>query len=310
MPVRRIAALALLALAMSLRGPAQAANVPLRVVTSIPPLAMLAAQIGGDRVVVHAILPPGADAHTFEPRPSDAAAVADADIIVMLGSSIDRWLGDRLVPPAHVTVVRLDDGAAGDDEGRDPHVWLDPSWMREHAVAPIQRALAEADPAGAPRYGYSARAAAEDLADLEEDVRAELTGAATYGYLAWHPAWEHFAKRFGLHAVANIGESEGREPSLRTMIQAVQAGRAAGVRAVLVEPQMETRQAKVIADELDVPLVTVDPFGDAWSIDRSTYRTLMLFNAHAFARALAVERDETRPAPAPVSPVPASKDAR
>jgi zinc transport system substrate-binding protein len=281
--------------------PARAADSPVRVVTSIPPLAMLVSELGGDRVTVHSILPPGADPHTFEPRPSDARAVAEASLVVMLGSAIDEWLAGTLAVSPSVAVVRLDEAhrehddhahASHDHADDDLHVWLDPAWVRERAVPSIQRALVAADPAGAAGYGASARTMSERLIELEEDVRAEFEGAATRSFFAWHPAWHLFAKRFGLHPVANLGEAEGREPSLRAMIGAARAARAAGVRAILVEPQVDRRQAAVIADELALPLLTVDPLGDAWSLDRSTYRLLMMFNAHAFAQALGVERDD------------------
>jgi ABC-type Zn uptake system ZnuABC Zn-binding protein ZnuA len=311
-----LAAVAALAASAS-RPVAAASREPLRVVTSIPPLAMLAAELGGDRVLAHSLLAAGADAHTYEPRPSDAAALQDADLVIALGSSIDDWLGEAVRPRPGTLVVLLDaadedhgrdleaeHAAEGhrhlDDHGRDPHVWLDPVWVRDRAVAPLHRALATADPDGAARYGVRARAMAEDLSNLEDEIRGLLARATTRHILAWHPAWERFARRFDLHSVAGVEESGGREPSLRSMVAAIRAGRAAGVMAVLVEPQEDARHARVLADELAVPVVTVDPLGSAWSGDRATYRTLMLFNAQAFARALGVVKradDEAEDAP-------------
>jgi zinc transport system substrate-binding protein len=288
-----------------LPGAPGAAGPPVRVVTSIPPLAMLVSELGGDRVTVHSILPPGADAHTFEPRPSDARDVAGAGLVVMLGSPVDDWLARVLEAAERASVVRLDEpGAARDDHaghdhaghdhgaGDDPHVWLDPVWVRERAVPALHRALAAADPEGAPRYGVAARAMVESMSDLEEDIRASFDGAKTKSFLAWHPAWERFAKRFGLYAIGNLAEGEGREPSLRAMISATRAARSAGVRAILVEPQQGAREASVVAEELGLPVLVVDPLGDAWSVDRNTYRHLMLYNARIFAQALGVERDE------------------
>jgi zinc transport system substrate-binding protein len=293
---------------------AVAAELPLRVITSIPPLAMLVSELGGDRVLAHSILPPGADAHTFEPRPSDARAVADAGVVVMLGSPIDDWLAGTVGAAESAIVVRLDDEHGGADDHQahggdhdahaghdhdaenDPHVWLDPTWVRERALPALQRALSAADPDGAVRYGTSARAMAGKLSDLEEDIRASFDEAVTRSFFAWHPAWQRFAQRFGLHAIGSLGEGEGREPSLRAMISAARAARAAGVRAILVEPQQGRREAAVIADELGLPLLVVDPLGDAWSADRSTYRLLMLYNARVFAQALGVERDEEKEA--------------
>jgi zinc transport system substrate-binding protein len=282
---------------------ATAGEPPIRVITSIPPLAMLVSELGGDRVTVHSILPPGADAHTFEPRPSDARDVAGADLVVMLGSAIDDWLARVLESAGGASVVRLDEDHAGHhehdhhsghDHGAedDPHVWLDPTWVRERAVPALHRALAAADPDGAARYGVSARLMAGRMSDLEEDIRASFEGAKTRSFLAWHPAWQRFAKRFGLHAIGNLAEGEGREPSLRAMIAATRAARASGVRAILVEPQQGRREASVVADELGLPILVVDPLGDAWSLDRSTYRLLMLYNARIFGQALGVERDD------------------
>jgi len=310
---------------------AAASTIPLKVVTSIPPLAMLAAELGGDRVLAHSILPPGADPHTFEPRPSHAIAIAEADVIVVLGSSIDDWIGNTIMEPTGAaSIVKLDrqsereadnhEGHDHEEEGdhaghshdgdhHDPHVWLDPAWVRVTAVPALHRAFVAADPEGAARYGVSARAMAERLSNLEDDIRESFAGAATHSFLAWHPAWEHFAKRFGLHSVGSVGESSGREPSVHAMIAAIRAARAAAVRAVLVEPQVDPRQAKVLAGELEVPLVTVDPLGDAWSLDRATYQTLMLFNAKAFAKAIGVVREEDKEETPPLSAGPASPGA-
>jgi zinc transport system substrate-binding protein len=264
---------------------------------------MLVSELGGDRVSAHSILPAGADAHTFEPRPSDARDVAGAGLVVMLGSPIDDWLARVLEASEGASVVRLDESpsAAGHvhttDEHHehaedDPHVWLDPVWVRDKAVPALHLALAAADPEGAAYYGVAARRMTERISNLEEDIRASFEGAKTRSFLAWHPAWLRFAQRFGLHAIGNLAEGEGREPSLRAMIAATRAARASGVRAILVEPQQGKREASVVADELGLPVLVVDPLGDAWSIDRNTYRLLMLFNARVFAQALGVERDD------------------
>ncbi len=299
LPVLLVGA-ALLGLAFA-RPDAHAADPALRVVTSIPPLAMIVSDLGGRRVAVRSILPPGADPHTFEPKPSDALAITQADVIVVLGSPIDSWIGKAIGPSSGAAVVRLDAGegdVAADDHHDhaghhdDPHVWLDPLWVRDHAVRPLQRALADADPAGAAQYGEAARRVSEAMTDLDDDIRSAFAGAVTRSFLAWHPAWDRFAERYGLHSIGSVGEVAGREPSVRAMIDAIRAARAAGVRAVLVEPQVEARQARVLADELGVAVVLVDPLGDPTSLERSTYRLMMLFNANAFARALGVLDDE------------------
>ena len=61
-----------------------------RVVVSILPLANIVYNIGGDRIDLDAIMPPGTDPHTFEPRPSDAVKLAQADLIFVNGMHLDE----------------------------------------------------------------------------------------------------------------------------------------------------------------------------------------------------------------------------
>jgi len=276
--------------------PAAAAEARVRVVTSIPPLAMIVAELGGGRVEVRSILPAGVDPHLFEPRPSDMRAVAEADLVVMLGSSIDDWIEPALRSASAPRVLALDphddhDSHDGHAHDHDPHVWLDPTWVRDRALRPLHRELAALDPAWAPLHGAQARAMGERLTDLDDDIREMLSDLSTRSFLALHPAWGHFARRFGLRPVAAAIDGHGREPSLHAMIEAVWAARAAGVHTLLVEPQVDARLAQVLAREIGAGFEMVDPLGDRSLSDRSSYGALLRFNAHAFARALG-KRDE------------------
>src|SRR5690606_21129976 len=80
----------LLAIVASFAQPLFAAE--LRVVTSFSILADLVRQIGGDRVQVTSLVDFDGDAHAWQPRPSDARAVLDADLIVANGLGFDAWL--------------------------------------------------------------------------------------------------------------------------------------------------------------------------------------------------------------------------
>src|SRR5829696_8560485 len=96
-----------------------------QVVATTPQLADFARQVGGDRVDVDTLLPPNVDPHDFEPRPSDAEAIARADVVLRSGGEVDEWLGglvDSAGGDAEVIVVGEAIGARGDD----PHWWQDP----------------------------------------------------------------------------------------------------------------------------------------------------------------------------------------
>lgn len=284
----------LLVVATAVAAAPKAAAAPLRVVTTIAPLAMIVEEVGGDRVEVSCLLPAGSDPHVFEARPSDLRAVAEAGLFVHLGSEIDDWLGDETAATA-ATSVALDprEHAAYDDHGGDDlHVWLDPLWVRDRAVPALHRALAALDPQGAARIGAAARRFAERLTDLDDDVRASLADAPIRAFLALHPGWNSFATRYALRPLPGLAESEAREPSLKAMRDAVAAARAAGARAVLVERQHDRRLADALAAELGVAIEEVDALGDLGGPSEDRYARLMMANAAAFGRALGIEEDE------------------
>ena len=103
--------------------------------------------------------------------------------------------------------------------------------------------------------------------------------------MPFHAAWPYFAERFGLDLVVEIEPFPGREPSARALSEAVQAVRASGARAIFNEAQLDDRPARVLADEADVRLATLDPLGGVPG--RRTYAELLRFNAEALLDALA-----------------------
>ncbi len=275
------------ALAVLLAAPARTADAAkLSVVTTIAPLAMIVQDLGGDHVTATSLVSGATSVHTYEPSPSDLVRIAGADLLVSIGGELDGWLDKLLVgkKPGAIVLRLLEDGVPA-AASHDPHVWLDPLWVRDRALASLVRGLSAMDPPTAPQYAASARRVADGLTDLDEDIRAILRGASVRGFLAFHPAWTWFAARFDLHPVGVVEESGGTEPSAGALAALLDTARAAGIRAILVEPQMDPRLARTVASEIGAGIVLVDPLGDLGSVDRSRYRDLMLFNASAFARA-------------------------
>ncbi len=278
----------LVGLAVAFAAPVQSASAAkLSVVTTIAPLAMLVQDLGGDHVEASSLVTGATSVHAYEPAPSDLMRIAGADLLVSIGGELDGWLDKLLVgkKPAAVVVHLLDDGVAA-SASEDPHVWLDPVWGRDRALPSLVRALSAIDKPGAPQYEASARRVADGLTNLEEDIRAILADAPARGFLAFHPAWSWFGARFDLHPVGVVEEGGGTEPGAGALAALLDAARASGIRAILIEPQMDPRLARTVASEIGAAVVLVDPLGDLGSVDRGSYRNLMLFNAHGFARAL------------------------
>jgi len=262
---------------------APAAAATLTAVTTIVPLGFLVEELGGERVRVHVLVPPGASPHAFEPRPSDLAAVAGAGLFVQAGAGIDDWVARLAVAEGPKPLVLLDElGSAPPD----PHFWLDPIGVRDAALPALERALAAADPEGRAHYAERRRAFAHVLTALDAEIRALLAGLPRRPLVPTHPAWGGFAARYGIPLLEPVQHRGAEEPTPRALAGLADVARSGGAVAVLVEPQLPASATEALAEALGVPAVVADPLGDPRAPERASYAALLRFDAAAFRKAL------------------------
>jgi len=252
----------------------------IQVVASIQPLAVIATALGAGRIQVHTLVPAGASPHAFSARPSERRRVAQAAVLLRAGHGVDDWTL-RLLPGAHARVVDL-----ATLPGGAPHAWLDPVFVRNAAAPALCAALVAADPHGRRAYTQALSDFQGKLSSLDAEIRHTLAGAASRRFVAFHAAWRPFARRYDLVEIGSLEGSAGEQRGPRALAALVRRARAAGVRAILVEPQQDARMARTLAAEFGAQVVQVDPLGDPGDPQRATYPALMRYNARAFLRAL------------------------
>jgi zinc transport system substrate-binding protein len=245
----------------------------LRVVVTVPPQAWLVKRLGGDRVDVDVLLPPGASEHTYEPTPQQVARLADARLMVEVGHPallFERRLLDTMVTREPTPlIVEMTHGLVLPDapppaphaHGADPHVWLSPKVMRSSAVA-VAAALERLDPEGASTYRANLRTTVADIDRLDSDLARELGALPNRRFLVYHPAWGYFARDYRLEQVAI--ETDGKEPSPRRLVELVEEARRAGTRAVFVQRGEYDRPAQAIAEEIGARVVALEPLAEDW----------------------------------------------
>jgi zinc transport system substrate-binding protein len=258
------------------------------VAASIAPLADFARQVGGDRVEVISLVPPGASPHTYELKPSQVRRVAEARLLILNGAGLEYW-AEKLIqgagnPGLHVVdtsqgIPLLDAGT----RGANPHIWLDPRQTMVQ-VGRIRDALIQADPEHAALYRANAARFLAELGRLDREIAAEVATWTTRQFIAFHPAWVYFARRYGLVQVAVIERSPGREPSPKELAAIVETARRIGARAIFAEPQFSAKAAEAIARESGARVLFLDPLGSSLK-DRS-YPAMMRHNVAQMALAL------------------------
>jgi ABC-type Zn uptake system ZnuABC Zn-binding protein ZnuA len=239
----------------------------LKIVATTPQIADIVRNVGGDAVKVTQILPPGADPHEYEPKPSAVAAIADADIVFRSGGDVDAWLapavkaagGDATQVDLSRAAVLLpaQAGADGaDDKNFNAHWYLAPDNVIR-ASSRTRDELIKADPEA--RETFRANAAAYSA--LATDAQTALTKCsnrvpdADRKLLAGHNDFNYLANAFGFEIAAQLAENGEAEPSASDLQTAVDDARAADVTALVASKGEVTALAEQTASKLNIPLL-------------------------------------------------------
>ena len=211
------------------------------VAASIAPLADFVRQISGDRVDVFTLVPPGASPHTYELAPRQVVRVTNTRLLVLNGAGLEYW-ANKLVTAAGSPALQVVDTSQGipllnaGSHGANPHIWLDVRQAMQQ-VRRVSDALAKVDPAHAAEYEANTAAYLKRLEGLDAEIATEVARWEHHQFIAFHPAWVYFARRYGLEQAAVIEKSPGREPSPAEVASIVQTAGRIGARAIFAEPQ-------------------------------------------------------------------------
>jgi zinc transport system substrate-binding protein len=219
-----------------------------QVAAAFYPLAYAADQIGGSRVDVTNLTPPGAEPHDLEVSPSDVRRIRSADLVLLLGHGFQPQLEDA-AGHGQTVLELLDTPGLDRFPNGDPHVWLDP-----HRYSLIVRRIGSA--LHAPNR--AARLAAR-LGALEAEMRRGLSHCARREIVTSHEAFAYLAQRYGLRQIAITGISPEAEPSPRDLQRVVRRVRETGATTVFFETLVSPRIAKTVAHETGARTAVLDP---------------------------------------------------
>ncbi len=264
---------------------------------TIQPLKSLAEAIVGDKAEVHTLLPPGADPHSYEPTPDDVRKLANSALLFQIGIGMDEWAsapaleaedGPRIVPVSIGVPVlpalpdRLWKKFLEDDKVAkhgNPHIWLDPAIVEGLVVPQMTKAIISADPQNEQFYRANSFKLRDDLKEMSEEIRTEVAHLKGSAVILHHGAFVYFCRQYGLKVIDIIEPFPGQEPTVKDLTEIIENAAEEKPVAILSEPQVSPKPAEVIAEELGIPIVSVDPLGKS----DETYMQLIRRNVRAIA---------------------------
>jgi zinc transport system substrate-binding protein len=262
--------------------PAQTAPpAKLKVVASVYPVYEFARQVGGDKIDLTQLVPPGAEPHDWEPTAKEIVAIRAARLFLYHGAgfeTLDKLLTAEALGATKAVAVSQgipalkpaeDDEHAHDhgsndknakthDHHTDSHMWLDPR-LAQKEVEAIAAALAAADPQNADYYRQNAAGYIRELAKLDHEYQTALAGLPRREIVTSHAAFGYLAARYGLKQLPIMGLSPDSEPTPDKMASVVKFCREHQVKYIFFETIVSPRLAETIARETGASLLVLNP---------------------------------------------------
>jgi zinc transport system substrate-binding protein len=268
---------------------------PPRVVTDTVVVHALAAQVMAGVGTPDLLVTGSSDPHHVTLRPSEAARLAEADLVFWVGPDLTPWLADALValapgtsaPPLlsapGATVLRY---GFSDAAPVDPHAWLDPANARAWVRA-IAAELSREDPANAAQYAANATATEARLDALQDDLAQRLAPVRDRPIVVLHDAYGYLARAFGLRIIGAALLGDGTGAGAQRLARLAAAAEAGSIACAFAEPGRPDGVLRAALAGTDIPLGSLDPEGTALIPGPDLYDALMRGLADALSRCVA-----------------------
>lgn len=231
------------------------------VLTSTTLLADIARNVAGDRLTVDSLLPAGTDPHSYQPVAQDATRITESKVLIVHGAHYEDFLESLLESvgsPENVIDVSTGLRLLSDEQGTDPHVWLDPNNVIVY-VDHIREGLAHFDPGGVEVYQANASAYIDELTELDTWIEEQVAQIAPQRrvLVTNHEAFGYFAARYGFTVVGAVIPSFSAEsaPSAQQMADLIEQIRLYEAPAIFLDASDNPDLARQIAAETGVKVV-------------------------------------------------------
>lgn len=265
---------------------------PIRVVTSFSILENLVAELGGNRVDIKNLVGRNSDAHIYQPKSSDAVAIAKADLVIMNGLGFEGWIArlmdnngyakKRLVASQGVQTLMTDDEV-------DPHAWQSFQNIKIY-IDNITQVLIEIAPQYKQEFDRRNEALMQKVRLLQQELSQKINAIPKSQRLVVtsHDAFAYLGREFDIQFIAPVGFNTDSEPTASDVAKLIDQIKSQGIKALFVENISNPRLMKQIAAETGV-VIGGSLYSDALSeVDgpAATYLEMMRHNIESLVKAL------------------------
>ncbi len=245
------------------------------ITVTIEPLRYFTEAIAGEHFKVVSMVPKGSSPESYDPTPQQLVALGNSQAYLRIGHIGFEQAWMKKLEANHpnmkvydtsqgIDLIRSEGHWHGDhfhEGGVEPHIWnstRNASMMADN----IYKALCELDSTHQEEYKHRLDSLKKTIARTDENVKAILKNAST-SFLIYHPALSYFARDYGLKQISI--EEGGKEPSPAHLKELIELCKREKIRVIFVQQEFDQRNAQLIADELGIKVVSINPLSYDWT---------------------------------------------
>ena len=240
-----------------------------------------------DKFDINVMVKPGSSPHNFEPKASQMKSLGNSKAYFMIGDSSEKAWIKRFKQNAKSTIFvdttigvekiamlehthhedehkhdnHSHDKHSYEEDGLDPHIWLDPISVKIQAKN-IYEAMVKIDEENSDFYKANYEEFVKELDNLDNDIKNILKPYKDSAFMVFHPSWGYFAARYDIEQISI--EIEGKEPKPNELLQLVEEAKKHNIKIVFVAPQFSQKSAKTISQNVGANVVSINPLSDDW----------------------------------------------
>jgi len=274
------------------------------VVTTTDYTAALTRAVGGDKVDVESLVPPGFNADLYSPRPQDLFKIHRAKLFIMIGLNLEDWARDVVSAADNANLTKAEiyhgiklldipkgnvDYSFGDIHPYgNPHFQLDPEAGRIMARN-IREALVSVDPADQATFDKNLSAFEKELNEAEKRWAAAMAPFKGQAFIPYHESWDYFAEAYGLvipEPPKSIEEKPGFVPSPRRVEEVARIAKDKHVKLIVTEPYYDVSVAKTLSERLGIPFLNISLYDIGLNPKETDYFSMMDYTIGEFVKAM------------------------
>ena len=255
-------------------------NEKIKIGVSIVPEEAFIKAVGGEKVSLVTMIPPGTSPANYGPTPKEMAQLENADLYFAIGvnAEIENILPnieensstkiihlskeiESIYPSRFFGEISEEHGEEEAEEdhdhsGRDPHIWMSPKRVIE-IIRVIEKELSFVDPENQGFYKENMDKYIEELEDLDSYIRTAALESKNKTFIVYHPSLGYFADDYGLEMVSI--ESDGKEGTIENLKSVIDFSKDRGIKRVLYQSEFDSKQAEILAGEIDGEAIMIEP---------------------------------------------------